>query len=175
MRVRPAGRLLLLDPAERLLLARAVLDRHEFRFTPGGGCQAGESPAAAARREVHEETSLRVGELGAPVLHRRARLEFLGEAIEARETFWLVRLPDRPEVRPTSLAVYEEEAIMGWEWWTSDELHHTEHRYYPACLPDLLDAFLGGRLDEPWLEVNLNGEARIIRGVAPDALPGWVP
>jgi 8-oxo-dGTP diphosphatase len=174
VRIRPAGRLLLLEPRGRLLLARAVLDRHEFWFTPGGGCQEGETPADAARREVHEETSLQVGDLGPPVLHRRARLRFLGEAIEARETFWLVRLARRPAITPSNLAAYEAEAIMEWHWWTSRELRATADTFYPACLPDLLDA-LDGTPAAPWLEVDLDGSPVVTRGVAPADLPDWVP
>src|SRR5215203_951509 len=58
--VRVAARVVLLDPANRVLLFRYVepWSRHAIWATPGGGLEPGETDAAAARREVVEETGL---------------------------------------------------------------------------------------------------------------------
>jgi len=57
---RVAARVVLLDPANRVLLFRYVepWSRHAIWATPGGGHEPGETDAAAARREVVEETGL---------------------------------------------------------------------------------------------------------------------
>lgn len=47
---------------ESVLLVRHTYQR-KYWYLPGGGVERGESFAAAARREVWEETGLRVGEL----------------------------------------------------------------------------------------------------------------
>ena len=60
-RVRPAVRILLLDESDRLLLFRATNPDTGQRFwlSPGGGIEPGEDVAAAARRELFEETGYR--------------------------------------------------------------------------------------------------------------------
>ncbi len=59
-RHRPAARVLCLDPAGRVLLLRwrDPAEGAIFWEPPGGGLEPGESPLAAARRELHEETGL---------------------------------------------------------------------------------------------------------------------
>ena len=41
-------------------MVRHVHDGRDYWTLPGGGIEAGESPAQAAQREVHEETGLQV-------------------------------------------------------------------------------------------------------------------
>ena len=55
-RFRPTARLILLDPADRVLLFSAEDPRSRVWFTPGGGVHRGESLEAAAVRELAEET-----------------------------------------------------------------------------------------------------------------------
>lgn len=71
-RLRPAVRVVLLDPDDHALLVRwEFADRHVWG-TPGGGIDPGETHEDAVRRELREETGLVLppGRLGAPVGRR---------------------------------------------------------------------------------------------------------
>jgi 8-oxo-dGTP pyrophosphatase MutT (NUDIX family) len=123
------------DPAAR--------ERGAWWFTPGGGAEAGESRADAARREAAEETGLVLAEheLGEPVLHRVARFAFDGSEYEQTEDIFLVRVASF-EVSAGGRTELEQRFLEGHRWWSVDELRTTTDTVYPEQLADLLDRLL---------------------------------
>jgi 8-oxo-dGTP pyrophosphatase MutT (NUDIX family) len=178
-RVRDAGRVVVLDPDGACLLAHVTGMGRPWLFTPGGGAQQGEDTRAAARRELAEETSLEVAELAGPVLLRRAHLTFLGDRIEAREVFWVARVPQRPAATAGRLDEYEVDLLGDWVWMTPAEVRATPTTVYPHCLADLLATL--ARPDDPrnplvtgrpWVEVDTASGVSIATDAA---RPGWAP
>jgi 8-oxo-dGTP pyrophosphatase MutT (NUDIX family) len=74
MRIRPAARVVLLDPDDRVLLVRWHFEDPDGPTdvwgTPGGGIDPGETPEEAVRRELLEETGLQVEDCGPRIGHR---------------------------------------------------------------------------------------------------------
>ena len=60
MDMRVAAYAVIVDDADRVLLARWTEGRRVSWTMPGGGLEPGEDPQVAARREVHEETGYKV-------------------------------------------------------------------------------------------------------------------
>lgn len=157
--VRPSGRVVVVDPSGAVLVVWTAA----FGFTPGGGLEADEDPATAAKRELAEEAGFAVDDVGPVVLKRIARLDFLGRWIEAQETFHLVTVDRRFDPRPRQLERYEQDAFESLEWMSPDDLRSDRRRVYPLCLPDLVEAITGGSFagaasgsgSEPWEEVDL--------------------
>ncbi len=96
---RAAARVLLIDPADRVLLLSGTdpeVGSHWWH-TPGGGVEPGESPRSAAARELAEETGFRLSgdELLGPIWRRVARFTFMGSDYEQTELFFVAAAPRR--------------------------------------------------------------------------------
>jgi 8-oxo-dGTP pyrophosphatase MutT (NUDIX family) len=139
---RQAGRVLVLDPAGRVLLLQGF-DPAEpdtrFWFTIGGGLDEGEGTAQAALRELREEAGIvaAAGELAGPVWQRRTEFSFDGIRYRQDEDYYVLRV-GHVQVSLTGLDDIERQTVTGYRWWSDAELAVTAERYYPRELADLL-------------------------------------
>jgi len=152
--VRPTARVVVLDPAGRVLLLGARLTDPAvppaevlFWYTPGGGVEDGESVRDAAVRELAEEIGLVVepGDLEGPVWFRRHVGPFAGVQIDSRETFFVLRDVVH-EVDPRGRTELE---LLGEEphrWWTAAEIAEEAVEFAPRELAALLPELVAG----PW-------------------------
>ena len=151
---RPTSRVLAIDPNHRILLMEGKTPwAPGVWFTPGGAVEVEESHEQAARRELWEETGLRVDTVG-PWVWRREHV-WQGERWwRSCERFFLARVPEfTPRFHQVSA---EERASLGaMRWWTLDELRAGRHTFAPRRLAVLLPPLLGGELPESPLDVGL--------------------
>lgn len=145
---RRAARVLLVDGADRVLLFHGfdpARPEHRYWFTPGGGLNAGESPAAGAARELAEETGLRLRPeaLGEPVWRQTVEFPFDGRWYRQEQEFFLARVPAWT-VDIGGFDEVERGCIDGHHWWTVVELERTAERFYPVELADVLRRVLWG-------------------------------
>lgn len=144
--VRPSARVILLDADDRVLLVRAEWDGRSLWFTPGGRIEPGETPEAAARRELREESGLD------PRMVRWEGLAALRDWtwhwergdrwIASHEHLYLARLPVRggalPHIEHADHTPEEIVALREFRWWGLEELQVSGEPTSPACLRDLL-------------------------------------
>jgi 8-oxo-dGTP pyrophosphatase MutT (NUDIX family) len=151
---RTGARMLLFDDLDRLLLIEerwAGSDGPwQHWITPGGGVEPGEQLAAAAVREVYEETSLRV-ELpaDAPEVHTHSRAwSWAGVDYDQDDHFFAARLGAPAQIRPAAPTEIERLTVVGARWWTPAELRATGDVLVPAELADVVADVLRGRFGQ---------------------------
>ncbi|MDP9101498.1 MAG: NUDIX domain-containing protein [Actinomycetota bacterium] len=141
---RRAGRVLLLDAEGRVLLFRggdpSDPTRGTWWFTPGGGLDAGESPAEGASRELFEETGLRClpEDLGECVHAEESEFDFAGRHYVQWQQFFLLRV-DGHDVDTRGFEQLEADSIVEHRWWDRAALRTTGDAVFPLCLVQLLD------------------------------------
>ena len=152
MRIRRTSRLILLDEDRRVLLFK-IEDATVFGsddpslvaywITPGGSLEAGESHAAAARRELWEETGMTAIELGPWVALCEPVLNWAGELVQAHDRFYLARIGSTA-VTLENLSSAERVVYRGHRWWDVEELRVSDERVVPPGLVDLLARIVAG-------------------------------
>lgn len=153
---RAAARVLLLDPAGRVLLVRFVDRQTDYAWwaTPGGGVQPGESPEAAARREVEEETGLRELGLGPCVWLREFEFSWRGRRYRQREHIFAARVEEF-EPSPAGFESYELDLAPEHRWWSADEIERSRERFGPRRLGALLRELLANGFPPTPIEIGV--------------------
>lgn len=132
---RQAGRAILRDDAGRVLLIHFVLPNMTFWATPGGGMEPGETPLAAAIREVREELGIDVA-LAGPVHRAVGIFEFENVLIENTDHFFIGRW--NGTARLIGATESESAALTEARWWTVEELEQSRDAIFPRDLAQVL-------------------------------------
>jgi ADP-ribose pyrophosphatase YjhB (NUDIX family) len=149
--LRHAVRMIVLDPAPRILLLRYSLPRAPILWVPpGGGLEPGERHEDAAYRELREELDLKDCALGPWVWVREHVFPLRDQLIRQRERYYLCEVApfEPPSATRAELA---QEGVLELRWWTQEELRTTHGVLFaPRRLRELLEQLLAeGPPSEP--------------------------
>jgi 8-oxo-dGTP diphosphatase len=150
IRQRPTARVLLLDPADRILLMKGRLPSDPAApgawFTIGGGVEPGETVLQAAAREIVEETGLADARLG-PIVWRGEQIlrDRQQRPVRFIEHYVLARTAGGALSRAGWQAL-EREFVDDMRWWTRDDLAACPEPVFPRGLAARLVDLIAGRL-----------------------------
>jgi len=136
MRTRRTARVMVFDPAGRVLLIRCAVMRADGEFvfwlTPGGEIEAGETPMEAAVRELREELGL-TGEVVGPGYSEATQFEHQGEMRDNLDFVFTARCgAGEPVLR--GVTADEIEIMKEIRWWTAEEIEAAVERVFPVDL-----------------------------------------
>ncbi|MEO7026973.1 MAG: NUDIX domain-containing protein [Caulobacteraceae bacterium] len=142
-RTRVTARVLLLDPAGRILLMYGRLPGAPAGawFTIGGGVEPGESPREAAAREIVEETGFTDFVLGPCLWTGALDIHDRLGPLRVTEYFFAARAPAAEPSRSGWLDI-EHELVDAIRWWTLADLARCPDPVFPPDLVDRLRALL---------------------------------
>lgn len=161
MRLIPSARALLIDPQDRVLMmklaGRRIVDpaahlRPTFWVTPGGSLESGESFEDGLRRELREETGLRLGDIGRHVWISDKELDIAGERVLTRAHVYALRVPAFEPVVCT-MTPEEAESFRGFRWWSLDDIAASRESFIPRDLAGLLRPLLAGNWPEAPIQI----------------------
>ncbi len=143
---RPSARILLVSRDGRVLLFSSQLSDHPGRtgwFTPGGGVRDGEALAAAAARELAEETGQVIPEdaLGPVVAVCSGEWSAGDQVFAATDSYFFARAATLA-VDTSGHEELERSVITGHRWWSADEIDETADLVLPSGLAGLLRQLL---------------------------------
>jgi 8-oxo-dGTP pyrophosphatase MutT (NUDIX family) len=131
MTFRATSRVLLIDPADRVLMFlqygkdRAVAPRW---ITPGGGVDPGEDHDAAAIREVREETGLELPGVPPPFMEEDFDPDQRWHPYDEGHWAWYAIRVEHFEPSRAGWTDEELADVVEWRWFSADELDH-EHEH----------------------------------------------
>ncbi|SDR23539.1 NUDIX domain-containing protein [Pseudovibrio sp. Tun.PSC04-5.I4] len=150
MKKRPAARLLVLDPKNRVLLFNFKFDTgplagRDYWASVGGGLETGETYEEAARRELLEETGI-ADPIGQRILTRTVTFQMpSGEMVEAEEHYFLVSI-SHSNIDYSRHTELETQVMRNYRWWTLAELRSTTQTVYPENILEVLEPYLKSQL-----------------------------
>lgn len=143
-RIRRGARILLRKPDGSVLLfkfayTQGVLAGSSYWALPGGGLDDCETPAAAAVRELFEETGIRIADPGPVLFEAEYDMTLMvGEDVRQHDYYFVVPVDAATLLSRDGFTPEERETLVDTRWWRIADLAASGEERMPAHLEKVM-------------------------------------
>mgnify|MGYP002620094336 CR=1 FL=1 len=149
MNIRNSARAVMVNERGEMLLLKFIFGSKTWWVTPGGGLEEGESFEEALKREVFEETGVKLDQIGPWVWTKEIVLEIEERTVLSHERYYLVRVAGQ-ELELGNMTELEKDTLLDIKWWSAAEIRQVAGRepFSISRLDELLTAINEGKIPE---------------------------
>jgi 8-oxo-dGTP pyrophosphatase MutT (NUDIX family)/FMN phosphatase YigB (HAD superfamily) len=147
LEIRHSARAVIVNNAGHVLLCKYSFIHADgekvFWVTPGGGLQEGESYEDALKRELHEETGLKLNNVGSWLWTREVLIHGQCATFVSNERLFLVQI-DHVVVDLANLSSNERETLHEFRWWHTDDIQKSGEEFSPPAIGAIVHSINAG-------------------------------
>lgn len=149
MQIRRSARAVIVNEYGEILLIKFSFSRRDgvktLWVTPGGGLNEGEDFEESLRREIFEETGIKLSQACPWIWTKEMIFEGEEKSFLSYERYYLIQIK-KFELDLRNMTTNEKNTFKGYKWWNSEEIKNSSEEFSISNLGELLTEINNGKI-----------------------------